>query len=259
MRKLKTLFILVACLFVTWASLAADDSAGKALDVKLNIISGQVKLTRVGKTFADVLTTGVPLFPGDLIETMRESKAELCYSDGAVMRLKPQTLVEIQPFSLKIFKGKVWHKFTKRGTEFVIDTPSLVAGIRGTIFDVAVSSRGKTILSVMEGAVAVTGKGSKSKRFFVKAGYSTHADPGEDPVAPYKFNVAQKNSEWLESEWISEDRSIDQLFINYLNLKNEYGENDPRTLEVLKAIEEAKKAKSSENSNSKQLNKPNKK
>lgn len=246
MRNRNTILALAACLLVAVASFAADDAAPQPLDVKLNIVAGQVKLTRVGKTLADVLTTGVPLFPGDLIETLRESKAELVYGDGAIMRIKPQTLIEVQPFSLKIFKGKMWHKFTKRGTEFVIDTPSLVAGIRGTVFDVAVSSRGKAVLSVMEGAVAVTGKTRSPKRFLVKSGCSTHAEPGEDPVPPYKFNLERKNVEWAEAEWVAGDRSIDQLFINYLNLKNEYGENDPRTLEALQALEAAKKAKAAE-------------
>lgn len=222
----------------------AQETAPQPLDVKLNIVAGQVKLTRVGKTLSDVLTTGVPLFPGDLIETMRESKAELVYGDGATMRIKPQTLLEVQPFSLKIFKGKMWHKFTKRGTEFVIDTPSLVAGIRGTVFDVAVTSRGKAILSVMEGKVQVAGKTGSRRKFLVPAGSSSHADPGCDPVPPYKFNLKTKNAEWVDTDWVGGDKSVDQLFLNYVNLKGEYGENDPRTVEAHRQFVEAQKAKS---------------
>lgn len=244
MIKRTTTFWLAAFLFAFAIGAWAEElSSVQPLDVKLNIIGGQVKLTRVGKTLSDVLTTGVPLFAGDLIETMRESKAELTYVDGAVMRIKPLTLIEVQPFALKIFKGKMWHKFTKRGSEFVIDTPSLVAGIRGTVFDISVSSRGKAVLSVIEGAVAVKGKNGRSKELIVKQGFSTHAESGQDPVAPYKFNSRKKSAEWGAGEWIAGDRSVDQLLINYINLKGEYGDNDPRTTDALSVYEDAKKVK----------------
>lgn len=215
----------------------------QSLDVKLNIISGQVKLTRVGSTFTDVISSSTELYSGDLIETMQESKAELVYNDGAIMRLKPRTLVEVQANTIKVFKGKVWHKFTKKGTEFVIDTPSLIAGIRGTIFDTSVSTKGKTMFSVLEGVISVKSKKDSNKTILVKQGYATHADVGEDPVTPYKFNLSSKQKEWDESEWLCGEKSVEQLFINYITLKNEYGENDPRVIKARIEFEEAKKAK----------------
>jgi len=238
----------LAAILLTFAigAMAAEPEQLPPMDVKLNIVAGQVKLTRIGKTLSDVLTTGVPLFPGDLIETMRESKAELVYADSAVMRIKPLTLIEVQPFALKIFKGKMWHKFTKRGTEFVIDTPSLVAGIRGTVFDVAVSSRGKSVISVMEGAVEVHSKirngSQRDSPILVRQGFSTHAESGQALFPPYKFNSSKKSAEWGEAEWVAGDRSVEQLALNYYNLRYEYGVDDPRTVDALRTLEEAKKA-----------------
>ncbi|MBF0408139.1 MAG: FecR domain-containing protein [Candidatus Riflebacteria bacterium] len=236
-KKLCLILIAVLLCFMTAAS--AED-AQKPMDVKLDIMSGQVKLTRVGKTLSDVFTSGFPLFHGDIVETMRESKAELTYADGTVMRMKPLTKIEVQPNSLKVFKGQSWFKFTKRGTEFLIETPSLVAGIRGTIFDIAVTSKGKSMLSVMEGGVAV--RGSKGGEVIVETGSAVNCEPGDEPGKLYKFNLDKKQKEWSETEWMSASGGdVEQFFINYLNLKAEYGPDDPRTREAQRCLEEARR------------------
>lgn len=211
------------------------------LDVNLTIVSGQIKLTRVGQTMSDVISQGVPLYPGDLLETLRESKAELVYGDGTCMRIKPLTLLEVQPTALKVFKGKTWFKFVKRGSEFVIETPSLIAGIRGTEFDVSVGSRGKSVLSVMDGAVEV--KGAKGAKKMVRKGYSSQCSPGDEASLPCRFPMDKKAAEWRTEEWTQvSDGDVNQLFINYMNLKNTYGDSDPRTQEVLQKMEKARKA-----------------
>ena len=222
----------------------ADSSKLVALDARLDIISGQVKLTRVGSTRTDVITQSVELCSGDLLETLRESKATLVYGDGTIMRIKERTLVEVQPLSLKLFKGKTWYKFTKRGTEFKIETPTLVAGIRGTEFEVAVGSRKRTSISVTEGAVAVRSR--KSQRgMLLRSGFATHCDPDSDMVKPYKFNVDLKNAEWATADWQSngDSNDVNRLFIRYLNLKYEYGDSDSRTQDALKQLEAVKKQK----------------
>lgn len=252
MNTRKTIsFLLLALLMIASVGMA-EEPVLQPLDVKLSILSGQVKLTRVGKTLSDVYSQGFPLFAGDILETLRESKGELVYSDGTVMRLKSLTKVEVQATALKVFKGQSWFKFAKRGSEFVIETPSLVAGIRGTIFDIAVTSRGKSVLSVMEGKVAV--KGKSGKEILISAGKATHCEADQNPVSPYSFNVEKKNREWTAGEWNQAGGAgdVNQLYINYLNLKAEYGENDSRALESLKKFEDAQKDKASR----KLINKP---
>jgi hypothetical protein len=214
------------------------------LDAKLQILAGQVKLTRVGRANTDLLTKGVKLYAGDLLETLRESKARLTYSDGTVMKIKARTLIEVQPLSLKVFKGKTWYKFTKRGTEFRIETPTLVAGIRGTEFEVAVSSRKKSSVSVTEGAVAVRSRKS-GKGMVLRQGFATHCEPGKELVPAYKFNVKRKDAEWKVnfSGSLEKTNDINKLFIRYLNFKAEFGDADPKTQEALQALEAAKKIK----------------
>ncbi|MBF0544917.1 MAG: FecR domain-containing protein [Candidatus Riflebacteria bacterium] len=236
-----SLFVCFILLFSFNASFAQD--APKPIDVKINIVTGQVKLTRVGKTLSDVFTSAFPLYAGDIIETMRESKAELTYADGTNMRMKPLTKIQVQDSTLKVFKGQTWYKFTKRGTEFLIETPSLVAGIRGTVFDISVTSKGKSMLSVMEGKVAV--KGTKGNEVLVDQGAAVNCEPGGEPSNTYTFNIEKKKNEWLEGEWLSASGGdLEQYFINYLNLKAEYGPQDPRTLDAQRQLEDAKKRNS---------------
>lgn len=242
--KRTTLCFLVICFVFSFSALWADEVKLVPLDAKLEIYGGQVKLTRVGGAKTDVISNSVELFAGDLLETLRESKAALTYSDGTIMRIKERTLVEVQPLSIKVFKGKTWYKFTKRGTEFRIETPTLVAGIRGTEFEVSVSSRKKSSVSVTEGAVSVKSRNS-DRGMLLRPGFSTHCEVGGDPVAAYKFNVDLKKAEWAGAEWNkgSQQDDANTRFFRYLNLKYEYGDEDQRTKEALKAFEEKKKQK----------------
>lgn len=243
MKRTALCFLLISCLF-SFTAAWADTTRLIPLDAKLEIVSGQVKLTRVGSTKTDVITQACDLYSGDLLETLRESKATLAYTDGTIMRIKERTLVEVQPMSIRVFKGKTWYKFTKRGTEFRIETPTLVAGIRGTEFEVAVSSRKKSSVSVIEGAVAVN-SAAKGKGVVLHPGMATHCESGSQLVAAYKFNVDLKKAEWAAGDWNKSTATGDVygLFINYMNLKNELGVDDPKTLEAKEAFEKAKSKK----------------
>ncbi len=242
MKRTTMCFLLtVLCMVLSTAAFAEEELI--ALDAKLEIVSGQVKLTRVGSTKTDVISEPCQLYAGDLLETLIDSKATLTYEDGTNMRIKERTLVEVQPMSIRVFKGKTWYKFTKRGTEFRIETPSLVAGIRGTEFEVAVSSRKKSSVSVVEGAVAV--RGNAEGNALLTEGLAAYADAEGDLSKPVQFNAELKKAEWNDAEWKanpSDSTDINKLFLDYVNLKNEYGEDDVRVLEAKQKVEAARKA-----------------
>ncbi len=241
MNRTSLCFLLaVFCLLFSTASFATEDLV--ELDATLQIISGQVKLTRVGSNKTDVISKSCPLYAGDLLETLIDSKATLTYADGTSMRIKERTLIEVQPMSIRVFKGKTWYKFTKRGTEFRIETPSLVAGIRGTEFEVAVSSRKKTSVAVVEGAVAV--RGNYDGDALLTEGLAAFADPDGALSDPVEFNIESKRAEWNDNEWVAEESSsndIYKLYMDYVNLKNEYGEDDARAIEAKNKFTQADK------------------
>lgn len=213
-----------------------------ALDVKLDILAGQIKLTRIGNTKSDIISRPCQLYAGDLLETLRDTKSMLTYADGTTMKLKERTLIEVQPSSIRVFRGKTWYKFTKRGTEFKIETPSLVAGIRGTEFEVAVTSRRKTSVSVLEGAVFTNSK-ARGRGALVTAGEAISCDYQKPLSNKFSFNVEDKNNEWNNSEWdvvSATPTDVNSLLLNYLNFKNEFGDEDARTIEMKRALDKAR-------------------
>lgn len=234
-------FLVFALFFSTALTLCAQKADPELLDIKLTILSGQLKLTRVGTSETALIKEPVQLYSGDIIETLREAKAVLNYSDGTEMRIKPRTMVEVRPTSLRVFKGRTWYRFVKRGSEFRIETPTLVAGIRGTEFEVSVSSKNKSFLMVMHGAVAAKSKIS-NKGVLLRPGFAVHCDAGKDLSSPYSFDVETRKQDWTDSLWQngSEKDDINTRFIRYLNYKYEYGDEDPKTLDALEQLNEIK-------------------
>jgi len=106
---------------------------------------------------------------GDTIRTDGRSRVDLHYVDGTRFRVGPNTRVTVlksqyngatgadtQMFKLDL--GRVWIRVLKvlsQKSKFEVVTPSATAGVRGTIFSVAVSEDGQTVVSVKEGKVAV--------------------------------------------------------------------------------------------------------
>ncbi len=204
MKRFSVYILILCCIFISSVSFAAEKVA---LDAKLVIVSGLVKLTHADSNEADFVDESCQLYSGDVIETLSDAKAKLSYSDGTSMRIKEKTLVEVQPKSIRIFKGSTWHKFTKRGTEFRIETPSFVAGIKGTEFEVKVDSA-KSSLSVFEGAVAV--RGNNSGDVLLAEGKETYCDAKGNVSDAKDFNVTLKKSSWYISEWNSSEPESDK-------------------------------------------------
>ena len=240
MKRWSMAFLLVfALVFSVATSFATENAVPEPLNgVRISIVTGSVNRTPLGKTAPETFTAPFQLFAGDVIKTLPDSKAELVYDDGTVMRMKPETEVEVRLTSLKIFKGQTWHKFTKRGTEFLIETPSLVAGIRGTIFDVDVREKGKSLLAVLEGKVGVKptkpAKGEEAGEILITDGKVVSCEPGYAPGVSL-LDGAKKTAEWRDGEWMTQGK-VDQLFANWTLLKSQ---NDPEAGKAKKAFDNA--------------------
>lgn len=216
MKKRALICFMILSFSLAITSARAEPRKPTALEVQLTILEGKVKLTRSGLDGSRILAKSFPLYPKDRIETLTKCRAVLSYKDGTQMRMKPNTIVELQVNSLHVKKGKTWYKFTKRGSEFIISTPSLVAGIRGTEFDVAVSQTGKSMVSVLEGAVAV--RGSKGEEVVVDDGFAVNCYVNSSPTSPYAFSKERKSAEWSDLEWMSPD----QILIKGVSIHGEY-------------------------------------
>jgi hypothetical protein len=102
-----------------------------------------------GKEFKEV-KVGLPLFHGDRIQT-KNGRAEITFTDGAVMKVRPFASTMIQEMEEKsgwwVFKtkkavrritcfvGKLWFKSGASKRKNFMQTPTAVCGLRGSIID----------------------------------------------------------------------------------------------------------------------------
>lgn len=105
---------------------------------------------------------------GDTIITGEDSLAELEKQSGATIKVAPETIFMLQEVErngekrnvMSTTLGAVRFKFDRlTGKEPIIATPTIVAGVRGTEFQVFAGADGSTLVIVDTGKVAVESQG----------------------------------------------------------------------------------------------------
>lgn len=155
-------FFLVLLLMVPCAVFAA--AVGEFTSV-----TGKVTLTRAGKVYSPVVKTQLAL--KDLIVTGSNSEATLVFSDESMIKLSQNSKLEIREFLFKdktrkglfsLEMGKLVadvKKFIGGGSAFEVHSPTAIAGIRGTGFEVVivgVGSQMATTVTCTTGALSVS-------------------------------------------------------------------------------------------------------
>jgi hypothetical protein len=153
---------------------------------------------------------GDAVFVGDIIRAKSASKAEITFKDGNVVRVAPNTRVEISEYLfeetkgkgvLKLSRGKVQtiiqEKIAKRiaafgeANRFEIHTPTAIAGVRGCNFIVSFQRNSSSVF-VIEGTVFTYNPKFPDLVVTVNAGYVTTI-PLNQPVQPARpFTDAEK-------------------------------------------------------------------
>ena len=107
---------------------------------------------------------------GQFIKTGRKGIVALLMPDKSRIRLAPNTLFRIdeasfpkqkpRTFSAKLFLGRLWANVTRRAgisrDRFQTRTPTIVAGVRGTIYDLKAAADTSTTVLVYAGNVGVS-------------------------------------------------------------------------------------------------------
>lgn len=154
--------------------------AGLAPDVWLGAINGQT------------------LTVGDHVRTLANAHALVTYFEGSTTTLSPNTEVVIQrlsqdeagiqtDISIKVVAGKTWSRVVRlldATSRFITETPSAVALVRGTEFEVSVSPTGASSFEMGSGEMAVAPLGAPALAVPVVAGETTTAVTGQPPQPP---------------------------------------------------------------------------
>lgn len=152
--------IVASILFLTLTSFKpAADPIGE-----IKFMVGTVKITRNGEDISRSVRLKSPIYRLDQFETKSESRCELLLKNGSIVRLAQNSLFKVtkarkskedERNSFSLFFGKLWVKAQKLFNptdEFSVHTPTAVAAVRGTEFQVSADSNRVKVL-VSEGEV----------------------------------------------------------------------------------------------------------
>jgi len=135
---------------------------------KVTFPLGNVLVLNKGETRFRKATFNMPLNTGDKIETKKQSRCELTYNDGSVVRIDEQSIytVEQAQFSesqkqveSKLSIGKLWanvKKLVRSNDSWKLKSPVAVVAVRGTIYRMNAGADSATQVLVYEGNVAVS-------------------------------------------------------------------------------------------------------
>lgn len=164
----------------------------------LEIVNGNIMILKADNlnfTWQKAIT-GIELSEGDKIKSGSDTYARVNYNDGTEVRIREHTLMELHSETLRLLIGDIWVQMIKRGTAFEVHTPSIVAGVRGTKFEVSTEYSGDSRVAVSQGLVAVSGGG---KEIMVPADSLVECQMSGCPGELREFDGATLQDSWDNS------------------------------------------------------------
>lgn len=192
----------IAMAVIFW--LCAISPAFAAAVGHFTVVQGRVDILKPGQTRAVEAHLDDPVYLGDILRSKSASFAEVSFNDGTVLRLARNTRVEIKDFSvsaagrreagsLRLIRGKIRAivprtfgsiiPVSSARSTFEVETPTAVAGVRGTDF-IVWYNLGVTYLYVLDGIVDSYHKLLPGAPRRVSAGMFTAIGKDGDPAEP---------------------------------------------------------------------------
>lgn len=147
----------------------ASDTRVRAQKGVITYLEGQVQVKKSGETQWIPGHANMILGEKDQIKVLAQSRAELILDNQSVMRLSENSLLTIHKLEkerttgkentrMGISLGRVWvkvSKFFNPASRTDVKTPTVIAGVQGTIYQLSVAADQSTTIQVYEGAVNV--------------------------------------------------------------------------------------------------------
>jgi hypothetical protein len=143
-----------------------------------------------------------PIYVGDRIKTSEDTRTVVTYDDGTSLKIKEKTELIIKNSGIDVFDGQLWVHFIKtEDKNFEVKTPTLVAGVRGTKFEVRANKNNSSV-AVFKGRVEVAKDKKYSNSVYVDRGYETNAKKYGQVQKAYKFNIDERMGDWEDTNWV---------------------------------------------------------
>jgi VCBS repeat-containing protein len=164
--------MLVLTILVALALVGCGEECPSTLTM-LSITEGDVSVMKEGTDDWTEVEVGMELEVGDAIKTGDDSGAEITFFDGSTMELEAGTEIEVlsldfacdtgvTTMTLEQTIGTTISRITKLldpASSYEVETPTGVAGVRGSILIVTVGGNGTTLITNEEGSVYAIGQG----------------------------------------------------------------------------------------------------
>lgn len=193
--------IALTLLLISSTAWALPQNGAEAV-ARITKAQGNIRILKPGMESAPAKLEQ-PVSEGDILVTETDSKAEITFADRSVIRLAPESKIEITKYLLengqrksgvlKLFTGKMRAIVSKAvqvagvsfsdGQNFQVRTPTAVAGVKGTDFFVFYID-GITGVVVNQGLVDTYNISLPGHVVSVSAGSSAFINPNEPPNPP---------------------------------------------------------------------------
>lgn len=193
--------LLILTLLVQSASAEKPDD--KLIVGLVSTVEGTAEAQAEGETTWEKLAMKDDIYLGDTIRTKANSKVKLTFKDDSAVSLGPDASLQLKQFEYVPEKDQRVSTFTLSqgkaraivgrifgsNSKFEIETPTAVAGVRGTYFIVWVLSSEITKVFVLEGKVTVRNVKTDVKgEVEVTQGKATTVEEAAPPGAAEKAN-----------------------------------------------------------------------
>lgn len=199
-------YIIILCsIYVYDLHVRAADSAGRFTQIE-----GTVDVLRTGAMPAAPVKVGDPIFVKDVVRTKSNSKAEITFVDGNILRISQRSRIDISEYIseetksnriIKLQRGKVEANVIERNVRrislspqanrFEIHTPCAVTGVRGCIYD-TLQLGNYTAVYVTEGTIYVYNPKFPGQVVEVHAGEMVYIYEDSPPSSPFIPSEEQK-------------------------------------------------------------------
>jgi ferric-dicitrate binding protein FerR (iron transport regulator) len=146
-----------------------SDTQVRAQKGVITYLEGQVQVKKAGETQWAPAHANMILGENDQIKVPAQSRAELILDNQSVMRLSENTVLTIHKLEeekttgkentrMDLSLGRMWVKVSKLfnpASRSDVKTPTVIAGVQGTIYQLSVAGDQSTTIQVYEGAVNV--------------------------------------------------------------------------------------------------------
>lgn len=169
MRKSAILLVGVLGIFIFLAVLMMQSLVIVQRIASVSGVAGEVLVKSATDNDFRPIGDADHVLAGYIVRTGADGDVTLNWVDGSRIRLAPETSIRVRKASLNtntkettslfdLDTGRIWVRVLSAiggKTKFEVRTPTATAGVRGTVFSVAVDGSGHTSVAVYEGEVEV--------------------------------------------------------------------------------------------------------